>query len=99
MATFKADGYPDDPELCELLGKWNNENDEDWSDRLSPPRQLQKFGSFRLMSTAGTITGKHEDGSGTLTILDVIYGHKIWSLYDRLKSWAEHLVLVAGSRL
>jgi hypothetical protein len=54
---------------------------KDWNNgEHSPGRQLKKFGSFRLASTAGTITGEHEDGSGSLTMLEVDYGLKVSGL-------------------
>lgn len=46
----------------------------------SPGQQINKFGSLRLASTAGTITGDHEDGSGCLTMLEVDYGFKVSGL-------------------
>jgi hypothetical protein len=56
-----------------LLKNWYN-------GEHSPGQQINKFGSFRLASTAGTITGDHEDGSGCLTMLEVDFGLRVSGL-------------------
>lgn len=67
------------------IGMWhikkNKTLSESWyNGEHSPGQQINKFGSFRLASTAGTITSDHEDGSGCLTMLEVDYGLKVSGL-------------------
>ncbi|KAH8083522.1 hypothetical protein HD553DRAFT_324434 [Filobasidium floriforme] len=62
-------------------------------------RHIKKNKTLLKNYTAGTIKGDHEDGSGCLTMLEVDYGLKVWTIFCPDEGSAEHLILRPGDCL
>jgi hypothetical protein len=64
---------------------------------------LHHLQSFRLWGTAGCLTNVYADGGGTLTMLQRLFGSKLWTLHgDEGYSeggCCEHVILTPGDIL